>query len=230
VRHSSNIERAGSAAHTGSPYRRPRPSHISAWNRQRKWKMFERAMAPAPTTKVLDVGYSEREWAEGDNYLEKHYPWPQRLTALGIEEHTQFSQRYPDVRVVRYAGGDFPFADAEFDVVWSNATLEHVGDRDAQVKFLAEIARTGRRAFVTTPNRHFPIEVHTRTPLLHFLPKSLFDRYLHAIKQGWAADTYMRLLSARELRAIIRDAGVSQYRIKRNHVGPFTLDFIVLIG
>ncbi len=179
---------------------------------------------------MLDVGYSDREWSDGDNYLEKHYPWVHNLTALGIEEPTLFTGRYPKVKVVKYPGDVFPFDADSFDIVWSNATVEHVGDRAAQVQFVREIARVGRRGFFTTPNRHFPVEVHTRTPLLHFLPKSWFDAYLHRTKQAWAAGSYMRLLSARELRSILRDAGVQDYRIIRNRVGPFTLDFVVVVG
>ncbi len=68
--------------------------------------------------------------------------------------------------------------------MWSNAVLEHVGTRDDQLLFLREVRRVGRRVFLTTPNRHFPVEVHTRTPLLHWLPKPVFERYLRLHRQG----------------------------------------------
>ena len=40
-----------------------------------------------------------------------------------------------------------------------------------------EVKRVSRGAFMTTPNRLFPVDLHTRTPLLHYLLKSVFDQY-----------------------------------------------------
>ena len=75
---------------------------------------------------------------------------------------------------IAYVQGDacaLPFADGAFDVVHSNAVIEHVGGRDRQEAFVREALRVGRRVFLTTPNRWFPIEVHTRLPLVHWLPE-----------------------------------------------------------
>lgn len=207
-----------------------KPNRVSTWNRQRKWRIFTSRIDFDADTKVLDVGYSDEEYAPTDNFLEKHFPHLENITALGIEEPVHFAQRYPEIEVVEYDGRTFPFEDQSFDLVWSNAVIEHVGDRAAQVNFVREVARVGRRAWVTTPNRYFPVEVHTRTPLLHWLPTSLFYRYLHWRGKEWAADDYMWLLSAGELREIMREAGVTNYTLKRNRLGPFTLDFIVVVG
>ena len=207
-------------------------SRVSSWNRRRKWRLFSELMLTTPeSTHVLDVGYQNEEYAPTDNFIEKNFPHLENLTALGIEDHDRFSARYPAVNAVRYDGGEFPFPDNTFDVVWSNAVVEHVGDRDTQVNFLREIRRVGSRAFVTTPNRHFPVEVHTRTPLLHYLPKATFDRYLRATGDAWAAGDYMRLLGASELRSLLGDAGIKkeEFSLYRNRIGPFTLDFVVVM-
>lgn len=167
---------------------------ISARNRRRKWDRFLREIAPTAETTVLDVGYSEHEHTELDNFLERHYPWPHKITALGTHEPLEFARRYPKVTVTTYSGGRFPFPDKSFDVVWSNAVLSQVGDRAKQLEFVREIARVAKRAFITIRNRHFPVEVHTRTRFLHWLPKQMFDAYLLAIGKNWAAEDYMRLL------------------------------------
>jgi len=44
------------------------------------------------------------------------------------------------------------------------------GGRGGQRAFVHELCRVSRRVFVTTPNRWFPIEVHTLLPLVHWLP------------------------------------------------------------
>ncbi len=202
---------------------------VSRWNRDRKWRLFQQHFDLTPDSKVLDVGFSENEYSASDNYIERHYPYPGQLTALGVDQPDTICERYPQVQFVHYDGGRFPFEDKAFDICWSNAVIEHVGDRAAQRDFLAEIARVSRRAFITTPNRYFPIEVHTRTPLLHFLPKPVFDRWLRLIGKAWAAGDYMDLLSHRELQRLLREAGIADYRIHRNRLFPFTLDFVVMM-
>jgi hypothetical protein len=49
--------------------------------------------------------------------------------------------------------------------------IEHVGDADSQARFAAEVRRVGRRFWVQTPNRRFPVEQHLLTPFLHWLPR-----------------------------------------------------------
>ena len=201
---------------------------VSAYNRRRKWDLFLSEMRPTSTMRVLDVGYSAEEHSNTDNFIEKHYPYPQQLTALGIDEPAEFARRYPKVKVVQYDGVDFPFEDGAFDVCWSNAVVEHVGNRERQAKFLKEIARVAKRSFVTTPNRFFPIEVHTRTPFLHYLPDSIFHRYLHLIGKSWAAGDYMELLSLGDIRRLAAEAELGDVRIVKNRLLGFTLDFVML--
>jgi SAM-dependent methyltransferase len=204
-------------------------NRVSHWNRRRKWRLFERVVEPRPTTTVLDVGYSDEEYSMTDNFIEKHYPYPEMLTALGIDEPNRFRERYPKVKAVQYEGKVFPFEDQAFDVVWSNAVIEHVGDREAQLQFLREVRRVGRRAFITTPNKLFPVEVHTRTPLLHFLPLPIFESYLRLVGKSWATGDYMRLLSIREVEKLLGEAGITSYRLHRNRLAGFVLDVVILI-
>lgn len=207
---------------------------VSGFNRRRKWEIFLREFPPDPEHRVLDIGFSDREYSATDNFIEKHYPYRSQITALGVDAPAEFPERYPDVKVVQYDGREFPFEDKTFDIAWSNAVIEHVGRhegrREAQVLFLREIARVSKSAFVTTPNKRFPIEVHTRTPLLHWLPKPWFDRYLKLRGIDWAMGDYMDLLSMGELRRLLREAGITKYRIVQNRLLGLTLDFVVIIG
>lgn len=205
---------------------------VSGYNRARKWQLFLREFPPAPQTRILDVGYNETEYSATDNYLEKHYPYPHGITALGMEQPVQFSQRYPEIRALAYDGATFPFEDDSFDICWSNAVLEHVGTHanrwTAQVQFLREIRRVARAGFVTTPNRHFPIEVHTRTPLLHWLPRPLFEAFLRRTGRGWATGDHMDLLSLSDLRRQLREAGIPNHRIAQNRLFGLAMDFVVV--
>jgi SAM-dependent methyltransferase len=202
---------------------------ISRKNRIRKYNLFLERMKPSAIDKILDVGYTNRE---GDslvsNFLEKNYPYPSNITALGIEDYDLFKVRYPDVNVVRYDGRIFPFEDKSFDIGWSNAVIEHVGDKERQIQFVKELCRTCKKVYFTTPNRYFPFEVHTRYPLIHWLPKTVFDRILRLTPKKWAAGDYMNLLSEKSLKSILEKIGLRGI-LHRNKFFGFTMDFSVII-
>lgn len=202
---------------------------ISDKNRRRKYDYFIKLMDPDIHSTILDVGFTGEEQYGSPNSLEKFYPHQQNITALGIADSKEFSKKYPQVKVVLYDGNTFPFSSDTFDIIWSNAVLEHVGGYEKQKYFLSEVLRTGKRIYVTTPNRFFPIEVHTRLPLLHFLPKKIFDKLLKVFNKGWAAGDYMNLLSVWDIKKMLKELGVTDYKIKRNRFFLFTMDFIIIV-
>ena len=148
-------------------------SQVSLRSRERKLRLFLDHLQPGPETTVVDVGVTDAPFGGGssDNFFEAMYPWPERITAVGHTELGRFSAAFPRVRAIRADGRDLPFTDREFDLGFSNAVVEHVaGGRDGQRRFVHELCRVARRVFVTTPNRCFPLEVHTLLPFVHWLP------------------------------------------------------------
>lgn len=200
----------------------------STFNRQRKYLLFTETFKPDASTKILDVGAAEDEYPELANLLEKVYPYPENITALGVDEYMTFCRRYPKVKPVTYRPGRFPFDDHAFDVCWSNAVIEHVGPRHKQIEFIREIRRVSKRAFVTTPNRYFPVEAHTRIFFLHYLPKPTFDRLLVRLGKSFACGDYMHLLGIRDAKALMKDSGIDQYRIVQNKLLGLTMDFVMI--
>ena len=178
---------------------------ISLNSRRRKLRLFLDELRPGPETTVLDVGADELAFGEGDgcstlNYFEEHYPWPERITALGLQEGAAFRARYPGIEFVQGDACALPFPDGSFDIVHSNAVIEHVGGRERQRLLVSEALRVARAVFIATPNRLFPIEVHTRLPLVHWLPDGLAHRAYDAVGKSFAKD--LELLSKRELESL----------------------------
>lgn len=173
-------------------------SRVSMRSRERKLQLFLNLLQPGQETTVVDVGVTDAPFGAGstDNFFEALYPWPEQITGVGRTELERFSAAFPKVRAVRADGRDLPFGNAEFDVGFSNAVVEHVaGGRDGQRQFVHELCRVARRVFVTTPNRRFPIEVHTLLPFVHWLPKGPRERLL-------PFDDVLDPLSAKDLAAL----------------------------
>jgi hypothetical protein len=183
-------------------------ARVSARSRERKLRLFMEVMRPGPETSVIDVGVSDGGYGEGvygtHNFFEALYPWPERITAVSTQYLGRFSAAFPQVRAVRADGRSLPFADCEFDLGFSNAVLEHVGARADQHAFVHELCRVARRVFVTTPNRLFPLEVHTLLPMVHWLPRRPRERVFHALGREDAHE--LELLRPRELLALFPEA------------------------
>jgi SAM-dependent methyltransferase len=176
-------------------------SQVSLRSRERKLRLFLDLFRPGPETTVVDVGVTDAPFGDGstDNFFEALYPWPERITGVGPTSLEHFSAAFPQVTAVQADGRDLPFADKTFDVGFSNAVVEHIaGGRDAQRQFVHELCRVARRVFVTTPNRFFPLEVHTLLPFAHWLPRNLRDPLLRA--RGF--DAVLDPLGPRELASL----------------------------
>ena len=178
---------------------------ISLRSRQRKLRLLLDELRPTAETSVLDVGADELGFGEGAgcgtmNFFEEHYPWPERITALGLHDGHGFRARYPDIRYVQGDACALPFDDGAFDIVFSNAVIEHVGGRERQRQLVSEAIRVGRRVFITTPNRRFPVELHTRLPVVHWLPDALAHRAYRATGKEFATD--LHLLTRRSLESL----------------------------
>jgi hypothetical protein len=198
--------------------------HIEA--REAKLRDFLRLCHPTSSDSVLDVGVLGAEEYEAANFFLRAYPFPENLTALSIESCDDLRSRYPLVRFVTYDGRRFPFEDQSFDVCHSNAVVEHVGSLGRQQQFVSELVRVARRGFFTTPNRWFPIELHTKIPLLHYLPWRFFLRTCRLLRREDHIRG-VRLLGLRELEDMVRRTPVRSYGIIRNRVFGLTVTFSV---
>jgi hypothetical protein len=157
-------------------------SQVSLRSRERKLGLFLDLLDPGPESAIVDVGVTNAPFGGGstDNFFEAMYPWPERITGVGHTELDVFEAAFPAVTAVRADGRELPFADGAFDFGFSNAVVEHVaGGREGQRQFVHELCRVSQRVFVTTPNRWFPLEVHTLLPFVHWLPAAQRARLIH---------------------------------------------------
>jgi hypothetical protein len=205
------------------------PSRIAAHARRRMFARFLRLTGIDRDHSVLDVGATSDELYEHSNYLEAWYPHKERVTAVGIDDASHLVARYPGVRFVKADGRALPFADRSFDYVHSSAVLEHVGGSDRQRRFVAELFRVCRRgAFLTTPNRWFPVEFHTVLPLIHWLPKARHRALLRRLDHGFfAEEANLNLLTRADLRRLCRDLAIADATVTCVRLGGWPSNLIL---
>lgn len=146
--------------------------HFSNLSRLRKLKNFNELMCPSDRTTILDVGAQVNPHSETGFQLIDSHSWKHTITAVNISpEHVAAIQKtYPKIDARVADACDLPWPDNHFDIVYSNAVIEHVGDFQKQKKMASEIMRISRRWFITTPNRWYPFEYHMRLPFVTWLP------------------------------------------------------------
>jgi SAM-dependent methyltransferase len=168
-------------------------------SRRRKYEHFWRTFQPTPQTRVLDVGLANTG-ARLTNFLEAWYPWPQQIVGVSLYPLDECRRVFPEVRLVRGDGLRLPFAGGSFDVAFCNAVIEHVGSRQRQRQLVDELLRVARRVFLTTPDRHFPVDPHTLTPFAHWLPVEQRSRIYRRLGQSmWASEDILNPLTSGDL-------------------------------
>jgi hypothetical protein len=207
------------------------PQRIASHQRRAMYRRFLEETGVTASETILDVGVTSDRAYESSNYLEAWYPNTGAITAAGIDDARFLEELYPGVKF-KYADGlDLPFEDLSFDVVHSSAVLEHVGSRDNQARFISECARVARRAvFLTTPNRWFPMELHTVLPVVHWLPPPLFRAALRRTRFRFSAfEKNLNLLSSSDLRRLVRSLEGFEFRVSGVTVAGWTSN-LLLIG
>lgn len=170
--------------------------------RKRMYLKFEQIIQPRETDEVLDLGVTPDIYLEDSNFFEKMYPYKGMLTAASIEECGFLVDEYGlKAFVQNKPKAPLPFKNDQFDILFCSAVLEHVGTRNDQKFFLEECMRVSKKIFVTTPNRYFPMEMHTYLPLLHWLPWNTFQRIVRRLKGDfWADINNLNLVSGKDIK------------------------------
>jgi hypothetical protein len=179
----------------------PFASRLSYRVRRQMFRIFMDVMQPRSETRVLDVGVTSDDRHKESNFFEQFYPYPQNITCVGTEDGSHLTHRYPGLTYQQVRPMEpLPFSNSQFDLVFSNAVVEHVGSRAEQRTFVGELCRVAKAFFITTPNRWFPVEHHTGLPLVHYLPAGVFRSLIHNTKyRHWANEANLNILTASEL-------------------------------
>lgn len=199
--------------------------------RVRRAELFLRLIQPHESATILDLGGSTGDFAA---LIAERRP-DLRFTIADTEPTRLIArERHGFAEAALDPEGPLPFADGAFDVVLCNSVIEHVTlprhrlnevmpervwreeSLRRQAAFAAEIARVGRRYFVQTPHRAFPIDVHLWLPLTGYLSHDAARRLVRWTDRYWIKKTGFadwHLLGPRELARLFPGAALHVERV-----------------
>jgi hypothetical protein len=181
-------------------------------SREKRHAMFLRFMRPTAGTTILNVGATGRNTGIPEQFEHWYRPLD-KITGGGLFFHEVVDYRvsFREVTPVVFDGCALPFADNSFDIVYSNAVLEHLPDRDSMARFAQEIQRVGRGWFVATPNRWYPVDPHYHLPFVQFLSQENQKRLVARL--GKVAYEHLVLLSRADLRRLFPTSKIAGCRV-----------------
>ena len=99
------------------------------------------------------------------------------------------------------------------------------------MNFIKECYRVAKKnVFITTPNRFYPIDFHTKIPFLHWLPKKIHRKILKFIKlEFYSLEQNMNLMSKKDLINIMSALNKNNFKILKHKYLFFTSNLILVI-
>ncbi len=133
-------------------------------------------------TSIIDLGGQPTIWSDIPDQLDITILNLEGIATRDVQSHHR----------IRYVVGDAckasAFGDKQFDVVFTNSVIEHVGGPQKRAQFAHEVRRLGHSYWVQTPSKWFPIEAHCGMPFWWLYPRRLrewFVRRWRPILPDW---------------------------------------------
>jgi Methyltransferase domain len=182
--------------------------------RRRRMQRFASFFVPGPETTIIDVGGYPWNWAGGSVRGS--------FTIVNVHKPNLSDVELDEWNFTLADGRHLPFDDLSFDIAFSNSVIEHLSTYQSQAAFASEVRRVGKRVWVQTPAKTFPIEPHLLTPFVHYLPRRLQQKLLRFTVWGIVAKPTpqqreeflheVRLLTHREMKRLFPDCRILRER------------------
>src|SRR3990167_8676582 len=191
--------------------------------RKKRAALFFKYLKPDETQKIVDLG------SQDGAHIASIIPFRKNVFIADINETylNKGKEKYGFTPVLIPESGKIPFPDKFFDIVFCSSVIEHVtvDKKDVtlfssnenfasisfqhQKEFANEIMRIGKKYFVQTPYRYFPIESHTWLPFfIIFLPRTWLISVIQFFNTWWIKSTIpdFNLLTIKQMKFLFPDA------------------------
>ena len=180
---------------------------------------------------IIDIGSTPSIDKEQNTFLE-NIKDNQNVTCLSNQDCRILLKKYKNIKNVIIGDAINTMLDKDsFDIVHSNATIEHVGSFENQVSFVREMIKISKESvFIQTPNRFYPIDFHTILPFIHWLPKKIHRIILKFLKKDfYSKEENLNLLTTKELKKICDMLNIKKYKILKYKLFFLTSNLILVI-
>jgi hypothetical protein len=200
--------------------------------REKRAKLFVEKIRPRADERILDVGGVPDSWTARPQAV-------RQIECVNIFPQQFDAARFPQHRIVTSVGDGcrLQHEEGQFDIVYSNSVIEHVGDFAQQQKFAREVRRVGDRLWVQTPAYGCPVEPHFLLPFVHWLPLGP-RRFVIRWFSPWAwmekpsrekvieSVAFTQLLTKKQMRELFPDCEILTERL----AGIFPKSYIAIRG
>ena len=186
-------------------------------NRIKIYRIFEENTNFDENTNIIDVGTTPI-LDEHENIIFHHYKWKKNITGFSNQDCSILKKVFKESNFILGDARDIKLKDNSFDISFCSATIEHIGSYLNQKKLISELIRISKNnIFITTPNRNFPMDFHTKLPLVHLLPKSIHRKILSFFGlKYFAEEKNLNLLNTNEIKQICSELNIKNYKILYN--------------
>jgi hypothetical protein len=177
---------------------------------------------------ILDIG-STSDSGSASNLFLTFFKERYVVSISDQEMPLEVRSKFPHVIFLQGDALNLNFPNSKFDLVFSNATLEHVGNKFNQKKFISESIRVGsKETIIIIPNRWFPIETHTKLPFLHYLPNKFHRKIIKFLGfTDLSLEENLNIPTKREVSRLIKELGIEKYNIYKIKTLLFTSNLVI---
>jgi len=200
-------------------------------NREKIHEIFIKNTAYNNECSLLDIG-TTADQDESHNIILYKTQNNKNISCLSDQDISFLREKFTNVK--EFYIGDAKkteFDNESFDIAYSSATIEHVGSFQEQIDFVKECLRISKKqVFITTPNRFYPIDFHTKIPFLHWLPKKIHRKILNLIGlKFYSFEKNLNLLDKNSLIEMMEIINVKNFKIIEHKFLKITSNLILII-
>ncbi|MCP4414164.1 MAG: methyltransferase domain-containing protein [Gammaproteobacteria bacterium] len=158
---------------------------FSKYTRKRRLAEFTQIVKPYQGMKILDLGGQPCIWDFIDIPLDITCL---NLPGVAFKDHiTHHNITYTEGDACNMPG----ISTGQYDLVFSNSAIEHVGNIEKRKQFAKEVLRISKNFWIQTPSKAYPLEAHCGMPFWWFYPDRFRSFFLKKWKKKLPAWTEM---------------------------------------
>ena len=178
---------------------------------------------------ALDIGTTEDDKNESSNIIVKNLENVQTFKSISDQKISlNFFSKVLQKSIIDELN-DNDLKNFKSDLVISSAVIEHVGNASNQMKMIENIQKLSKKLFIiTTPNRGYPLDFHTKLPLFHWFPKHIHRKILKFFGMDFfSKEENLNLLSKKNIQEYLNILDI-KYEIINIKLLGITSNFIIV--